>query len=287
MERTNEKEDDGAFLLMSDIDKVIHPLVKQIQKMTKHIQLISQNLRTPEFGLTNIEPPDFSLASSILKGIASPGFLKEFERMNDPEFEMFIKEFDWMGPLSLAALFACYDRYKPDENLEAAWDELKAVFRRLDMLNDVEKLFRQSRIPRNRLDILTKGLEHHKNRDYVSSVSVLLPQAEGLVWDIGVAKGIVDPLYNSRVKLVSGKPVLGKKGKPVQWTSAAIAGEIWGFSDRSHKAFNRKYGGEIYSKDFRHPILHGRDTSKFTEKDSLTVIMCLMCIGEMAGKYLP
>lgn len=208
---------------------------------------------------------------------------------NDPEFEKFSTQIHWMDPLSLGVVFDCFSAYNEQgSDINAAWSKLFSYFHDNEFLKDVEEVIVQSDIVIPRKDIIRTGLKHHQNGDYVSSLSVLLPHAEGLIWELGVKKGLVEPCYNSKIKIKNGKRVLINKSgqaraQPEEWSLLDLVNAIWGTGQPTDE-FRDRYGQDIYSKNFRHVMLHGRDISQYSEKNSVMVILCLMCIGVKASK---
>jgi hypothetical protein len=62
---------------------------------------------------------------------------------------------------------------------------------------------------------------------------------------------------NSKVKLVNGQPLLTKKGDLVEYGLKDLVMDIWNQPSPIRRNFQDKYNIDVYSKDFRHPVLHG------------------------------
>lgn len=255
--------------------KEMQNALKDIVKVIEKMQDVSNKINYPIHWVD----PKLNLSA----------FLIELE----PEYQLFIKEYGWLGALPACMLDTCYNLYK-EEGPKAAWNELERFFQNRQVINEFLRCMGDSELMRARISIVTKGFDAHINGDFVSSIYILLPQVEGLIWDIGVKKGIVLATPNSRVKIdESGQPIIkiNSKGKmqEIEWKFGELVSNIWasekipnpdviqGYRDED---FSTKMGGYLYSDEFRHKILHGRDISIFSSRNSTLIIFCLISIYE-------
>lgn len=238
--------------------------VRENQALLEHIRLVTDTAEV----LTSIV--DFNREFAP--------FAQEYSReTTTKEFEEFEAEFSWLGFLPMPNFWHLYLLSKSG-GVEGVWHKLVSDMKndkfRDDLLNSLDgcKLFT------DRIGIVSLGVEHFGRRDFVSAISVLLPQIEGLVWDIGVTTGLVDPTPNSRVKLdKNGKLRRPKGGRRIEWRLGELVAHLWG-----NRPFETHFRRKVYSTEFRHPVLHGRRNDLFHETNATGVILYFMAIREKA-----
>lgn len=256
---------------------------KQIGEAAKALKDFYSAERTALLSATAISR-ELRAVSEVLRGATAEfqalinGLYEDFALTQTPEFESFQSEFGWLAFMPAGFMMAFFKEHKA-KGWEEAWQEVEGWFDQKDALDEVKGRIAQSSIAKARLPVLERGLEAHLQSDYVASISILLPQVEGLIWDVGVQLHLVDNSHPlSEFKLNGqGKVILDKKGKPVKWGMHDLVSAIW-----KYPPFEVRFKDKVYSGEFRHPILHGRDNTKFTKRKSVESILLLQCATERA-----
>jgi hypothetical protein len=161
------------------------PLINQITQISQNISIPA--ITVPKICLQQIEIHD--VFKEMNQNIHA--FIERISEMDEPQYVSFRDEFEWMGPLPLSTALICFDNYKIN-GIKGAWTELEAFFRLKEVIDEIVTDIQSSPLTSRREKILRIGLGHHLSGDYVSSVSVLLPQVEGLIWELGVGLQLVE-----------------------------------------------------------------------------------------------
>lgn len=254
---------------LQNLEKVTEPLIRQNKSLLESIERI-------------LTPPEFLDAVTRMQRAFSPAIDQAVElatEMSSEEFKRFEAEMGWLEFLPMPTFWNLYLLSKEDD-IKRAWEKLISDFTQEDVLDWLLKDLSGCTLFQKRREIIERGLNHHQKGDWISSVSVLLPQVEGLIWDMGAALGLVDANPNSRAKLdKNGGVVLhtsGKyKGNPVEWTVGELVAHLW-----DQKDFENYFASRVYTSEFRHPILHGRRVDLFSEKESTAVLLYLKVVKE-------
>lgn len=183
------------------------------------------------------------------------GLLKEVVEgaleMNSPSFKSFRKDWGWLVNNKVFTFGDyCYGLYKKqgDKNFK---DTINRWFYNKKHLNivltDIQEVFSNPRI-----QVIKNGLEFHRKKNYSCSICLLLPQVEGLVWELGVKKDLVKRKYNSKEK----------KDGSGDWELQELSKKLFP-NDKFHKIIVR----EIFSEGFRNAVLHGRNIHRGREKE--------------------
>src|SRR5438093_7778506 len=171
---------------------------------------------------------DFSIASEWAR--LFDAFAEEIRERGTSEFQSFDWEFGWLGFMPAAFMWAFYRKHKSG-GWEAAWREVEAWFDTPEKVGQLKVRIAKAPLVQERMRIIECRLDAHAAGNFVASVCVLLPQVEGLIWDIGVKSGLVDASGpSSQVKLdKNGQIVKGRKGKPVVWGLHDLVSAIWDY----------------------------------------------------------
>jgi hypothetical protein len=191
-----------------------------------------------------------------------------FEEMKKPEYKSCASDLGWLRFLTVDQFEYFYKSYR-QRGAIGGWKNVEDVFSDSQALSAISDTVRSCRLVKKRMDVIQRGLDAHREGDFIASVSILLPQVEGIVWDIGVAKDLVSPERNSR-KRSSGKG---------EWTFYGLVDEIWPNPHQVDK-FRGKIKNEYYSESLRHPCLHGRDLRFFNKEDSTRVVLMIWGVVE-------
>lgn len=194
------------------------------------------------------------------------------EEMKKPDYKKCAADLGWLRFLTIDQFQYFYQPYRK-EGAVAGWRKVENAFSDPESLKVISDSARSCALVKMRVNVIQRGLDAHRDRDYVASVSILLPQVEGIVWDIGVAKGLVFPERNSK-RRSSGRG---------NWTFGSLVDEIWPTESPVDK-FQVKMKKEYYSENLRHPCLHGRDMSFFNRECSTRVVMMIWGVIEEARR---
>ncbi len=180
----------------------------------------------------------------------SQAFVKELREFHTPTHKKFRKEWGWLvgkRPFRVGNYWYSYYKKRGNNKFRDALCRWFSSKRNQNyLLNEMNTVF-----PEKRIEIIKEGFKYHRDKRYSISIPLLLPQVEGVLWDLGAKKGKVRKAYNSREKKSGG-----------EWELPELSKEIFP-NDKFHKIIVR----EIYSEKFRHPVLHGRNIHKGKEKE--------------------
>lgn len=242
------------------------PSVKVTDAEMKYVFQIVENLRS----LEATREVNMRVALDHIKWL--------YER-ETPEYKQCEEDLGWLFFLTAQSWYSVYHFLK-EHGQTATWEMIEGWFDNQEGIESILSRAKEVTAIGDRLQIIEKGLRAHVSGDYIVSISILLPQIEGTIWDLGVAKGVVDPSWNSRVKLDKNrKPIIrpGKR-KPEEWDFTELVYELWGY-----ETVKKRVKEDYYSPTFRHPILHGRDIQHFDKRRSTEVVMLILSVIEQAA----
>lgn len=199
-----------------------------------------------------------------------------FSRIDFEGWEKFEQKFGWIEFLSLGYALGLKDKFRQRGDKEV-WNQLISDFRNTTSLKEyILKSIEQNKLVNRRKQILARAFEHHTNGDFVSSIPLLLSQIEGILWDMGVQQGIIENEYNSRNLLDGSGNLILKNGKPVGCVLEELTRRLFDPNSR----FGEQVRGEVYTRHFRHPVLHGRKVDYANEEHSTMLILMVWVLLE-------
>lgn len=191
-------------------------------------------------------------------------------------FEKFGEEFGWLEFISISYALKL-EKVLKQEGEKKVWQKLIEDLNNPGLIKTFSEDIAKVKLIEERLHLLNKALEHHKNKDYISAIPLLLSQIEGIIWDLGAYKKIVEPKLNSQYKIdINGNCVLDSRGKRIEWRLGEILQYLFG---KKSKLVNHTKEN-VYSKELRHPVLHGRRTDYNEPQDSTMLVLLLLTIIE-------
>lgn len=224
------------------------------------------------------------LSNQIRKNISIP--INSIKTFKDEFWEDYFKEFGWID--FIPAIFAIeLSKLLAEEGQIKVWEELIDLIKGEKAKKLFYKEYPSLKFISKRLKIIEEAFENHEKENYLVSIPLFLTQIEGIVWDIGVSKGLVDK-DESRYKIDSnGERVKDKNGEDIPWQTSDLIIKL--FKDSTCK-IHRK-GTEIYSVKFRHPILHGRDANyydlpKSKEREATLILFLFVLLGKIKEEKL-
>jgi hypothetical protein len=169
----------------------------------------------------------------------------------------------------LVELSAIDDQDRPLE----VFSEIRAITESVGFETELQGLFTEPSLLSKRWPALQEGLEDHKRGRYFSSVSVLLPQVEGVINDILTLKGSVIQ-QGKRFYARNADGLIGKELKGLQDKSALAKGAA-----QINEAMAKIVTSFIVPQ--RNGILHGVDVGYGTANLSthLMVILLSLALG--------
>ncbi len=191
-------------------------------------------------------------------------------------WEEFLKEFGWVEAISISYASELKEKLKTSGK-EEVWKQLISDFEDEELLNELVSKIKNDNIIKSREKILGKAVYHHKNKDYISSIPLLLSQIEGIFWDMGVSQKLIENKFNSKNLIdAKGNLILGRNGRPIECSLGELIIKIF---DNSSK-FGEHTKSNVYSKEFRHPILHGREIDYDNKQRSTMLLLMLFVLLE-------
>ena len=194
--------------------------------------------------------------------------LKEIEKFKQKSIYREF-EFNWLTFLTFDQMLALLKMHKEGNDKDIRKMLIRVSKNKTFLQNFKEEL---SGIPifQPRLHVLKETLEAHVDGKFALSIPSMLAQIEGILWDIATKKGfaigtcIIDP-QGKRKPVKSVSPVVSET--PLYYLMTDYLAEFF-----LHK---------IYTHNFRHAILHGRNPNYDKAEDSMKLIMLLRTLMEI------
>lgn len=266
------------FERMNRQAEIISKVTKQIpfdalKRQAEIIQSVQKQIKqiiTPNFIRTLSQISDqykfVSKAASSLSSSIYP-IIKTLERLDFSKIEKinrFYKgDFGWIEFISLSYAYELQETLENKDKTEV-WNRLISDLENKNFLFNLEKNIRENDFLEKRRSILLRAIQHHKNKDFISSVPLLLAQIEGIFGDLALHKKLI----------FEDKGRLRKKQSGQEVNVLQLVGMLFDRGSKFRKHTNRK----VYSYKLRHPIMHGRNVDYHKEK-ILSPMLILILIG--------
>jgi hypothetical protein len=187
----------------------------------------------------------------------------------------FHEEFGWAEILPLAYAMDLKEVLK-NKGKEAVWQQFIEDFRDDEVIKELLGEVSKHKIISKRNIIISKALNHHKNKDYISSIPLLLSQIEGILWDYGIEKKKIKDEFNCQIlidengnEIIDNKLNKPKKAELQQLLTLVFDGE---------SKFKEELRDNVYTSNFRNPILHGREINYGEEQRSVWLLLLLFTL---------
>lgn len=185
---------------------------------------------------------------------------KKFQEMHTPTFKKFVKEWGWfVNKMPVRFGDYCFVLYKKHGE-KGFKNEISRWFYHKKNLNRVFKILKD-KFPKPRMEIIREAFEYHHKRNYSCSITLLLPQTEGILWDLGMKIGLVKKGYNSTKTTKKRKKII----KSDTWELHKLSKEL--FPKDKEDRFHTIIVHEVFCEGFRNKILHGRNIYRGKEKE--------------------
>lgn len=249
-----------------------------ISTQLKTLQVLTPNWINQLEAMTKPFKQAQELAQSLSK-IWTP-IMESIQNFDIEGFREFQKEFGWMELITMSYAMELKNKLK-EGNKEAVWQKLNSDFGDSEFLNEFIEEMKKKDLFRKRIKIISKALEHHKNRDYISSIPLLLSQTEGIIWDLGIKEGLIENKDNSKILIdKKGNVILDKNNKPIESDLGNLLIKLFGNKSKLKEHASKN----VYSKDLRHPILHGRKIDYDNQDTSTMLIIVLFMLMEKTNE---
>lgn len=213
------------------------------------------------------------LISNSLRHSILP-ILDTFKNIDFESFNEYYNEFGWLESISFSYANELRKELK-DAGHDEVWNKLMSDIKEEAFIQELKTEISSNSILKKREKILFKILEHHINKDYISSIPILLSQIEGSLWDIAIKMKKIEDKPNSTI-------LLNESGDILLWTDGKYEGKPRNvkFSELLHIIFSKdskfkEHTSENVYGEFRNPIHHGRDVDYYDEKRSAMLILML------------
>lgn len=179
-------------------------------------------------------------------------------------------EFNWLIFLSFDQMLRLLKMHKRGKGKEVR-RMLMRVAKNKTFLNDFLKELSSISILQPRLHVLNEVLNAHVDGKFVLSIPCILPQIEGILWDIAHKKGFA-----------VGTTIITTRGRrrPVKSAYRLVAETP--MYDLMTEYLAEFFLQKVYTPNFRHAILHGRNHNYDKEEDSMKLVMLLRALTEVA-----
>ncbi|GEM_PF-5609391 len=252
-----------------EIRKIVESKYAQLTDLTRIIMQATQNF---------VKVTDFAKElGKIVQETIEPitRMLKEFLEISqkiyeiskvfeEPEFKAF--EYNWLIFLPIPSMLKLYKMHKngKDEEIKQL---LIQVCRAEEFLLNLNEEMKNSNISPMRIAIIKDAIDAHISKKYTLSIPVLLAQIEGILWD-----------YAEKMGIEYGADIITRNGKEKEIRSVKLLLKESKLAELMFEHLVNYYLNSIYTKEFRHGILHGRILDYGIEEKSATLILLLRAI---------
>lgn len=110
-------------------------------------------------------------------------------------------------------------------------------------------------------EIVMQGIKKFNEKDYNSSILLILTQFEGIVWDYGIHKNILryDESKGKHKNIETNKIIYFNKAYKILFSEF-------------EEGFKSLITSNVYSRVFRHEIVHGKVTDYGTSKNNFLIL---------------
>ena len=262
-------------MMPDDAINQIGKFMDSVNKATRGIALIQVGMAAQLEALTL----PYKRIQAVVDSFAiSTKILTEALRNIDTHgFEEFYKEFGWIEALPIPYAMELKDKLR-EGGKEAVWNEFVNDFKSNEVVNEILEQIDRNTLISQRKHILSVAIIHHKNGDYISSIPLLLSQIEGILWDYGVAKKKIKDEFNSKILIdASGMEIIESKTAPPKQANLQLLLTL--IFDGESK-FKEHLRDNVYTPNFRNPILHGREINYADEQRSVWLLLLLFTLTD-------
>ncbi|MBT3960663.1 MAG: hypothetical protein HOE96_02185 [Candidatus Marinimicrobia bacterium] len=191
--------------------------------------------------------------------------IKWKERTDSKEYQSFMAEWGWFfRKRNYSFGDYCFGLYKKFGD-----NELKnQLIQWFNVAENITPLVEEIKIKfPGRYSVLQDGFNFHSLGNFASSITLMLPHTEGILWEIGQKKCVVETKYTSE------KRVENNVAKSTKWKLSGLAEKLFP-NDKFHKIIVK----EIFCAGPRDKILHGRNIDHNTDKECNSWLSTLLIL---------
>lgn len=184
--------------------------------------------------------------------------------LQEPEFKDF--EYNWLIFLPIDRMWQLYEMHKMRKD-----DEIKELLiqasRDKEYLDQFIEEMSGSSLFKPRIAIIQDAINAHVAGKYSLSIPVFLAQIEGVLWDYAEEQGIA-----------AGTEITTRAGKKFEATSAKSLVKDTRLNDLMSEYVANYFLDKVYTEDFRHGILHGRNVDYNKEENSMKLLLFIRAL---------
>ena len=204
-----------------------------------------------------------------IKGLydrVAEGFAEIDKILAEPELKNF--EFNWLVFLPIDEYIKLYGLHKIGKDQEIK-NYLISASKDKEYLQIFLNKVKQKSIFQKRASIIEDAIEAYKAGKHSLAIPVFLAQIEGLLWD-----------YAEKMGIAKGTQITPRKGKKRYANAADDLVENTILAESFSEEVVTYFLGKLYTRDFRHAILHGRNISYQTEENSMKLLLFIHTLLE-------
>jgi len=242
----------------------------------------------PKFDFSKIIPDYSKLIPKIDYSSLIPDYSSMFKdifsslsKLNLKAAKKFNKEFPWLGFLKLGFALELGEVLEK-EGKTKVFEKLNELLKTGDFEKYLEEKLDKIKFMNKRKKIILAGYKFYKEGDYLASTSILIPQVEGVIWDLGIHKKLVSSEKEGDRRVIDcSENTIKLKGKIMEWDLLSLIDHL--FNDDLPKGEHlRKY---FYSP-IRTPVAHGRKINYDTLENSTTSLLMLYGLIEKINEII-
>jgi len=184
--------------------------------------------------------------------------------LEEPEFKDF--EYNWLIFLPIDVMRQLYEMHKMGKDNKIKQLLLQAS-KDKEYLGKFNEEMNASSLFKPRIAIIQDAINAHKAGKYSLSIPVFLAQIEGVLWD-----------YAEKQSIAAGTEITEKSGKKIKVTSAKPLVKDTRLRDLISENVATYFLERVYTKDFRHSVLHGRNVDYNKEENSMKLLLFIRAL---------
>jgi len=189
--------------------------------------------------------------------------------LQEPAFKDF--EYNWLIFLPFDKMLLIYKMHKVGKDAEIKQLLIQQSKDKKYLKHFIEEM-NASTIFKPRIPIIQDAIEAYEMGKHSLCVPVLLTQIEGILWD-----------YAERQGITFGDKITTKTGKKKELKSAQLLLKETKLKDQLSQYLSQHFLTKIYTKDFRHGILHGRNISYNNEETSMRLLLFVRALLDVCS----
>jgi len=183
--------------------------------------------------------------------------------LQEPEFKDF--EYNWLVFLPVDKLLLLYKMHKMGKDAEIKQLLIQLSKDKEYLRNFIEEM-KASSIFKPREPLIQDAIEAYEMGKHSLCIPVLLAQIEGILWAYAEKQNIK---FRGTITTKNGK-------KKIESVKLLLKNTM--LKDQISEYFTQHFLNKIYTEDFRHGILHGRNITYNTEENSMKLLLLVRAL---------